>query len=50
MEEMISELGKIPENIGKLVNAITYIARQTKMVSINATIEARLEIWDGALK
>ena len=40
VEEMISELGKIPENIGKLVNAITYIARQTKMVSINATIEA----------
>lgn len=40
VEAMISELAKIPENIGKLVNSITYIAKQTKMVSINATIEA----------
>ena len=40
VEAMISELAKIPDNIGKLVNSITYIAKQTKMVSINATIEA----------
>ena len=39
-EEMIADLGQIPEKIGQLVNSITYIARQTKMVSINATIEA----------
>ncbi len=38
--EMIADLGQIPEKIGQLVNSITYIARQTKMVSINATIEA----------
>lgn len=37
---MISDLAAIPEKIGDLVNGITYIARQTKMVSINATIEA----------
>lgn len=40
VEEMMADLAKIPEKIGELVNAITYIARQTKMVSINATIEA----------
>ncbi len=40
VEQMISDLAAIPEKIGDLVNGITYIARQTKMVSINATIEA----------
>mgnify|MGYP000862261767 FL=1 len=40
VEQMISDLAEIPEKIGDLVNGITYIARQTKMVSINATIEA----------
>lgn len=40
VEEMIADLEQIPEKIGQLVNSITYIARQTKMLSINATIEA----------
>ncbi len=40
VEEMITDLAVIPEKIGNLVNGITYIAKQTKMVSINATIEA----------
>jgi len=40
VEQMISDLAAIPEKIGNLVNGIAYIARQTKMVSINATIEA----------
>jgi len=40
VEEMMADLAKIPEKIGQLVNSITYIARQTKMVSINATSEA----------
>ena len=40
VESMLADLAIIPEKIGKLVNGITYIARQTKMVSINATIEA----------
>lgn len=40
VEEMMADLAQIPEKIGNLVNSITYIARQTKMVSINATIEA----------
>lgn len=40
VEGMITDLAVIPEKIGKLVSGITYIARQTKMVSINATIEA----------
>ena len=40
VEHMISDFAAIPEKIGDLVNGITYIARQTKMVSINATIEA----------
>lgn len=40
VEKMISDLAAIPEKIGDLVNGITYVARQTKMVSINATIEA----------
>ena len=40
VEQMISDLAAIPEKVGNLVNGITYVARQTKMVSINATIEA----------
>lgn len=40
VEKMVADLAAIPDKIGKLVNGITYIARQTKMVSINATIEA----------
>lgn len=40
MAEMISDLAEIPSKIGQLVNGITFIAKQTKMVSINATIEA----------
>lgn len=40
VDEMIEDLTVIPDKIGKLVNSISYIARQTKMVSINATIEA----------
>ena len=37
---MIVELATIPEKISQLVNDIAYIARQTKMVAINAAIEA----------
>ena len=37
---MIADLAAIPEKVGKLVNGISYIAKQTKMVSINAAIEA----------
>lgn len=40
VEQMIKDLAEIPEKVGNLVNGITYVARQTKMVSINATIEA----------
>ncbi|HKM43700.1 MAG TPA: methyl-accepting chemotaxis protein [Limnochordia bacterium] len=40
VEQMIADLAAIPEKIGNLVNGITYVAKQTKMVSINATIEA----------
>ena len=40
IEEMMVDLAEIPDKIGRLVNGITYIAKQTKMVSINATIEA----------
>lgn len=39
-EQIMADLAVIPEKIGTLVNGITYIAKQTKMVSINATIEA----------
>lgn len=40
VEKMMADLAAIPEKVGKLVNGITYIAKQTKMVSINAAIEA----------
>ncbi len=40
IEGMMADLAAIPEKIADLVNGITYVARQTKMVSINATIEA----------
>lgn len=40
VEQMIVELATIPEKISQLVNDIAYIARQTKMVAINAAIEA----------
>ncbi|MGI6150012.1 MAG: PAS domain-containing protein [Firmicutes bacterium] len=40
VEKMIADLAAIPEKVGKLVNGISYIAKQTKMVSINAAIEA----------
>lgn len=40
VEQMIADLAGIPQKIGNLVNGITYVAKQTKMVSINATIEA----------
>lgn len=40
VQHMIEDLAVIPEKVGKLVDSITYIAKQTKMVSINATIEA----------
>lgn len=40
VDRMIADLAEVPAKIGKLVSGITYVARQTKMVSINATIEA----------
>ena len=40
VEKMIVDLAAIPDKVGKLVNGISYIAKQTKMVSINAAIEA----------
>lgn len=40
VEQMMADLAAIPEKVGKLVNGISYIAKQTKMVSINAAIEA----------
>lgn len=40
VDRMIADLAEVPGKIGKLVSGITYVARQTKMVSINATIEA----------
>lgn len=40
IEKMIFELSEIPQKISELVNTITYIAKQTKMVSINAAIES----------
>lgn len=40
VEKMIADLAAIPGKVGKLVNGISYIAKQTKMVSINAAIEA----------
>ena len=40
VEQMMADLAGIPEKVGKLVNGISYIAKQTKMLSINAAIEA----------
>lgn len=40
VENMMLDLAGIPQRIGELVNGITYIAKQTKMVSINAAIES----------
>lgn len=40
VEQMMHDLAGIPQKIGELVNGITYIAKQTKMVSINAAIES----------
>lgn len=40
IEKMILELSEVPRKISELVNSITYIANQTKMVSINAAIES----------
>jgi len=40
VEKMMLDLAGIPQRIGELVNGITYIAKQTKMVSINAAIES----------
>lgn len=40
VEKMIADLAAIPGKVGKLINGISYIAKQTKMVSINAAIEA----------
>lgn len=40
VEKMIVELSAIPEKIGDLVNGIAHISKQTKMLAINAAIEA----------
>ncbi len=40
VEKMIVELAAIPDKIGDLVNGIAHISKQTKMVAINAAIEA----------
>lgn len=40
VENMIRELSEIPEKIGDLVGGIANIAKQTKMLAINAAIEA----------
>lgn len=40
IEQMMLDLADIPKKTGEFVNSITSIAKQTKMVSINAAIEA----------
>lgn len=40
VENMIIDLTSIPDKIGHLVNGIANISKQTKMVAINAAIEA----------
>lgn len=40
VEQMIMDLSTIPSKIGNLVDGIAHISRQTKMVAINAAIEA----------
>ena len=39
-EAMVEDLGKIPDQVSHLVDAITSIAKQTNLVALNAAIEA----------